>query len=226
VSAAEHALRGYRAFARSVTLAGAFTLIATSEAIPQETCRRTSLARPGWAALQVGRTSASATVVGGQFGGRFANGVGVSADVEVARYSDPEAASFNQGSSDLWSFRIGGAYFLELKRVPPSVAICPVASIEHERLGDLRILSIPAGLAFSREVALSSAEWHVAPQLEPRVALQHASVRGFTSTRLLFTVRGSAMFRSGDVFAGPLIDWTPSGRPRWMARVRFGGSAF
>jgi len=224
VSAAEHEPRRCGAVARSVALAGAFTLVAASEAIPQETCRRTSLPHPGWAAFQVGRTSTSATLVGVQGGGRFQNGLGISADVELARYSDPEAASFNRGSSDLWSFQIGGAYLL--RRVPPPVVACLAASIEHERLGDLRILSIPAGVAFGREVELSSGEWHVVPQVEPRVALQRASVYGFTSTRLLFTVRGSAMFRSGDVFAGPLVDWTPSGRPRWMARVRFGGTAF
>src|SRR6266487_3148620 len=204
--------RRCRAVARSVALAGALMLIAASEAIPQETCRRTSLTHPGWAAFQVGRTSTSATLVGAQGGGRFPNGLGASAEVEIARYSDAEAAGFNRGASDLWSFRMGGTYLL--KRLPLPVATCLVASIEHERLGDLRILSIPAGVAFSREVDLSSGEWHVAPQLEPRVALQRASVYGFTSRRLLFTVRGSAMFRSGDVFAGPLVDWTPSGRPR------------
>ena len=212
------------AFARSVALAGALTLCATRAAIPQETCRRTSLERPGWAAFHLGRTSTSGTIVGAQFGGRFHNGLGIASDVEIARFIDAEAAQFNQGYSDLWSFRLGGAYLL--RRVPPPVAVCVTASIEYERIADLRILSIPAGVAFGRELALSSGAWHAVPLLEPRIAFWRGSVRDFTSVRPVFSVRGSTMFRSGDLFVGPIVDWAATGYPRWVARVRFGGSAF
>ena len=224
MSAAEHEPRRYRAFARSVTLGGALTLCATRAAIPQETCRRTSLTHPGWAAFHLGRTSTSGTIVGGQFGGRFHNGVGIASDVEIARFTGAEAAQFNQGYSDLWTLRIGGAYFL--RRVPPPVAVCLTASIEYERLGDLRILSIPAGVALGEELALARGAWHAVPLLEPRIAFWRGSVRDFTSVRPVFSVRGSTMFRSGDLFVGPIVDWAATGYPRWVARVRFGGTAF
>ena len=212
------------AFARSVSFAGALTLCAVRGAIPQETCRRTSLVHPGWAAFHVGRTSTSGTILGAQVGERSVNGVGIAADVEIARFTDAEAAGFNQGYSDLWSFRIGGAYLL--RQVPTPVAVCLTASVEYERLGDLRILSVPAGIALGQELALSSGAWHAVPLLEPRIAFWRGSVRDFTSVRPVFSVRGSTMFRSGDLFVGPIVDWAATGYPRWVARVRFGGTAF
>jgi len=194
-----------------VTLAGAFALLATREAIPQA-CRRTSEAPPGWLALDLGWRSTPAGLGGVEIGRRFPIGLDVFAGLEVAR--------FDPGDFDLASVRAGGSYLL--KGLPLPIATCLAASVERERIGDLRVLSIPVGVVFSRDLAPSEERWILVPQIEPRITFRHASVRGFTRDQPAFTVLGSALFRRVDLFAGPVAEWVPSGHPEWVLHARFG----
>lgn len=203
--------RRRRAFARSVTLAGAFALCAAGEAIPQA-CRRTSDIPPGWLALNLGWRSTPAAVGAAEIGRRFAIGLDVSAGLEVAR--------FDPGDFDLASVWAGATYLLQ--GLPLPLATCLAAAVEQERIGDLRVLSIPVGVVFGRDPAPSVERWILVPQIEPRITFRHASVRGFTRDRPAFTVLGSALFRRLDLFAGPVAEWVPSGHPEWIVHARFG----
>ncbi len=140
----------------------------------------------GWGALHVGQTGTSHALVAAELGWQAHPRWAVSGQAEAARFTtrDPER----------WTGRI--KVFLGL----PLSTACLTASVEHDRLVDTRVTSVPFGLLIGTNLGSSASSWQLTPFIEPRAAYRRSTIPGWLNNSAAYSVIGGALVGMGRLF--------------------------
>jgi hypothetical protein len=143
-------------------------------------------------------------MIGGELGVRTGPRLDLVATGDVVRFRDDATPN---------RVRLGleAAVGFQGVRVP----LCATAAAALTTLGDLRVLSIPVGIAAGWVQPVGDG-FRVLSHVEPRMGYRRASLDGFYRVTTPFSIVGGAGVGRGRWYGGVAVEWTSAERRRWL----------
>jgi hypothetical protein len=162
----------------------------------------------GWVGAQLSRTSLEQNLVGLEAGLRAGPRLTLRGEADQIRYEEPTPSRRR--------VQVGVVVEVTGGRLP----LCLTGSGMVTKMGDLTVLAVPLGVVTAWSASLGAGSSRLTTYLEPRVSYRRASLAGFHSVSLPFSMIGGSGIGVGPMYGGIHVEWTPNDRRGWAAGIR------
>jgi len=195
---------------RAFALALALSLVATTS-LSAQVCRTAVTEFPRWLAVEYGRASGEAQVIGADVSWHLSESLSLFGDAGITAYPAPAPHRDR--------LAIGVAF---IALTGSQAAACPTIAIEREQISNLTILRVPVGVIVAWSATHSDGQRHLGLHAEPFLVYTRKSIAQWTHTSGLLSGRVGMVLGYRRFFGGIEYENAFDDDAKWNARARLG----